>query len=617
MWHRKAREGTYARSHALAYVHIARGAVELGSFSIYVHDVSQKDRHHQMRIAAKRLRYTLELFGGLFTGGVADELAMVKKLQEILGEMHDCDVWIAELEATLIPRRRGADSLTPGLASVLANRKSTRDAMYREFVALWERIEEGRLIDAMLDRIERQAAPGLRPEEAFATRLERNPSTKVALIGDVHGNLHALKAVLEDASKNEALLMMNTGDTVGFGPCPEETVELISKSGAISVVGNYDLKVLRSKDDKDGSDKEGWYAATWTYHHLSAVSKEYLRGLPSSIRLEVAGKKVLVVHGSPDSMDEYIDPNTTEKRLRQLAKSAGVDVLIAGHAHRPLDKEVGGTRFVNSGSVGRQDDGDPRATYAIVTFEPLGVEHRRVQYDVEGAVEAMRKHGLPKEFQRTLTEGRSLSYLKSRSEKGTGTRGRADAVAACWKLHLDYLHGEEHSHAVANLALKLFDCLSGLHGLGEKERRLLECAAACHDLGWIEGRKGHHKASMRIVIEDGSLPLAKRERTIVALVARYHRKALPDKGHAHYCSLDREDRALVDTLAAILRLADGLDSSHRSVVASMGCDHDADRIILHLAYRADPEMEKKEAQKKEDLMTKVFERSIALVWEGS
>jgi exopolyphosphatase/guanosine-5'-triphosphate,3'-diphosphate pyrophosphatase len=121
---------------------------------------------------------------------------------------------------------------------------------------------------------------------------------------------------------------------------------------------------------------------------------------------------------------------------------------------------------------------------------------------------------------------------------------------------------------------------------------------------------------MRIVIEDESLPLARRERTIVALVGRYHRKALPDKGHAHYCNLDRKDRLLVDKLSAILRLADGLDSSHRSVVASMGCDHDADRIILHLAHRADPDMEKMEAQKKGDLMTKAFERSLVLVWEG-
>jgi exopolyphosphatase/guanosine-5'-triphosphate,3'-diphosphate pyrophosphatase len=206
--------------------------------------------------------------------------------------------------------------------------------------------------------------------------------------------------------------------------------------------------------------------------------------------------------------------------------------------------------------------------------------------------------------------------LREKESNGTKMENPVDAVTACWELHNRYLEGDSHSRTVADLALRLFDCLGDLHGLGEKERRLLECAAACHDLGWIEGRKGHHEASMRIVIEDESLPLTKKERTVVALVARYHRKALPDKSHAHYCNLGRKDRLVVDKLAAILRVADGLDSSHRSVVQSFGCDHDADRIILHLAHRDDPEMEEKDAQKKGDLMMRVFGRDLVLVWEG-
>ncbi|MDD1770129.1 MAG: CHAD domain-containing protein [Methanomassiliicoccales archaeon] len=613
----EAPKGTYARSRALAYVHIGRRTAELGSFSPYVHDPTQKDRHHQMRIAAKRLRYTLELFGGLYAGGLLDELSKVKKLQEVLGEMHDCDVWVQELEAKLGRKGGNVDAMRPGLAMVLDDRKRTRDAMYREFVALWEGLEREHVLDAMLDRIEKRAAPGLRPEEAFATRLERNPSTKVALIGDVHGNFHALRAVLEDAARNGATLLLNTGDIVGYGPCPEETVELLRKSGAIGVVGNFDLKVLRSRNAGEVSDKESWYAEGWTYRRLSADSKKYLASLPRSVSLDVAGRRVLVVHGSPDSMDEYVDPNTSKKRLKQLAETTDADVLIAGHAHRPLDKEVGGTRFINPGSVGRQDDGDPRATYAIMALEPLSVEHRRVKYDVEAAVKAMRSRGLPRMFERTLTEGRSLSFLKEKQRGGRATQTPMDAVAACWELQREYLDGDEHSHTVAHIALRLFDCLSGLHGFADEERRLLECAAACHDLGWIEGLKGHHKASMRIVIEAESLPFKKRERAIVALVARYHRKALPDKRHAHYCNLDRKDRLLVDTLAAVLRLADGLDSSHQSVVASVGCDHDADRIILHLAHKEGAEMEKNDARKKGDLMTRVFERELVLVWEGS
>ncbi len=609
-------KGTWGRSRSIAFLHIARRVAELESFAQYVRDVSQKDKHHLMRIAAKRLRYTLELFGGLFEGRLADELAMIRKLQEVLGEMHDCDVWISELESTLSRKGRGAGTRRAGFERILADRKQTRDRMYLEFVSLWEESERNKLLDSMMDRIETQSAPGLSPYEAIEARLERDPSTKIALIGDVHGNLHALKAVLDDASREGATILLNTGDSVGFGPCPEETVELLRERGTIGVAGNFDLKVLRSCGARQKGNNQGWYAEGWTCRQLSADSRKYLKELPRTIRLDVAGKKILVVHGSPDSMDEYIDPNTKEKRLRQLAEETGADVLIAGHAHRPLDKQVDGTRFINSGSVGRQDDGDPRATYAILTLEPLAVEHRRVEYEVEAAVEAMRSRGLPRIFERALTEGRPLSYLKENEATGTEAGTTTDAVNACWELHRRYLDGDGHSRTVADLALKLFDCLAELHGLGDRERKLLECAAACHDLGWIEGRKGHHKASMRIVIEDESLPFTRKERIIVALVARYHRKAIPDKSHPHYCNFGRKDRLVVDRLAAILRVADGLDSSHRAVVHSLGCDHDADRIILHLAHKEKPDMEEMEAQNKGDLMMRVFGRDLVLVWEG-
>ncbi|HVO78229.1 MAG TPA: HD domain-containing protein, partial [Methanomassiliicoccales archaeon] len=186
----------------------------------------------------------------------------------------------------------------------------------------------------------------------------------------------------------------------------------------------------------------------------------------------------------------------------------------------------------------------------------------------------------------------------------------------CWDLNKRHLGGDAHSRKVAELALQLFDCLSDLHRLGAEERTLLECAAACHDLGWIEGRSGHHKASMRMVIEEGSLPLKKRERIIVAMVARYHRKALPDKRHAHYCNLSSKDREIVRKLASIIRVADGLDYTHSGVISSVRCEHDGDKIILFLTHRADPEMEENDARKKGDLMRKVFQRDLVLAREG-
>jgi putative phosphoesterase len=609
------RASSKARARAIAFVHIARRVAELRTYAPFVHHEDQKEKHHQMRIAAKHLRYTLEPFDSLFADGLSEELATVKKLQEVLGEMHDCDFWVLELQS-LLKKKAGEDAveLRPGIRRILAERSSMRESLYRQFVGLWDEAESEHLLDTLLDKTDSQAEEGLKPDERFVAKLEREPSQKIAVIGDIHANLPALEAVLADAERNDANITLNTGDTVGFGPFPEETVNMLMQKGVVSVLGNFDLKVLRAKGDEPGQKTDNWYAENWTNRRLSERTRRHLASLPSSIQLKAAGRRIMVVHGSPDSMDEYIDPNTPEKRLRQLAEEYKVDLLVAGHAHRPLDKVVAGTRFINPGSVGRQDDGDPRASYAILRLDPLTVERRRVEYDVTKAVEAMKEQGLPASFQRTLTEGRSLSYLNKKWEK---VNGKKDVVAACWKLHDSYLGSEEHSRTVARLGLILFDCLRDLHGLGEEDRKLLECAAACHDLGWVEGRRAHHKTSMRMVIEDDELPLTDKERIVIAVVARYHRKALPDKRHAHYCNLSNKDRKRVDKLAAIIRVADGLDYSHRKIVDSLTCEHDADRIILHLAHRAEPETEEEETHKKADLMMKVFRRDLVLVWEGT
>ena len=105
---------------------------------------------------------------------------------------------------------------------------------------------------------------------------------------------------------------------------------------------------------------------------------------------------------------------------------------------------------------------------------------------------------------------------------------------------------------------------------------MLEYAAVLHDIGWKEGRKGHHKSSLEMIMGEDRLPFDGRERAIVANVARYHRGALPEDGHRDYRDLEAADRKVVDRLASILRVADALDVSHASVVRSIEC-HDQER----------------------------------------
>jgi len=240
---------------------------------------------------------------------------------------------------------------------------------------------------------------------------------KVALIGDVHANLPALEAVLAHADEQGADAIWNVGDFVGYGAFPDEVVRLLREREALSIAGNYDLKVLAFKEKRKKWRKkkrpEKYFAFKWAYEHLSKESRHYLRFLSQEVRMKVKGRRILLTHGSPASNEEPLTPETPEKRLRELARMAKADLIVCGHSHRPFVRQVDGVRFVNTGSVGRPDDGDPRACYAILRIDAktLEVHHYRVAYDVERAVAAIRASGLPEAFAEMTLQGRSLDQI--------------------------------------------------------------------------------------------------------------------------------------------------------------------------------------------------------------
>jgi len=240
---------------------------------------------------------------------------------------------------------------------------------------------------------------------------------KAALIGDVHANLPALEAVLEHARAQGAGPVWNVGDFVGYGAFPEQVVQRLRCVGAVSVIGNYDLKVLKvpHRPAKWSRSKrpEKWLAFKWAYENLSADSRNYLACVPLQVRLQVEGRRILLTHGSPDSESEHVDPDTPIERLEELAQVAEADIVVCGHSHRPFRRRAGGVLFVNTGSVGRPDDGDPRACYATMdlTAQDVCVCHHRVAYDVERAVAAIRDAGLPEAFARMILTGVSLDAV--------------------------------------------------------------------------------------------------------------------------------------------------------------------------------------------------------------
>jgi putative phosphoesterase len=450
---------------------------------------------------------------------------------------------------------------------------------------------------------------------------------KVALIGDVHANLPALEAVLDDARQRGVEAIWNVGDFVGYGAFPEDVVKRLRQKNALSIIGNYDLKALKVKKKKDkwenSKTPEKWFAFNWAYDNLSKSSREYLSSLPEEIRLEEAGKRILLTHGSPDSNKEHITSDTPEERLHELIEIADADIIICGHSHRPFKRKFEGVWFINTGSVGRPDDGDPRACYAIVQIKPrfFQLRHYRVEYDAERAAAAIREAGLPESFAQMVLQGRNLDAVletAGKSEKALAPMpdSMPDSDDEIMKSALSLAESCEyeagHTHQVTRLALRLFDELQSLHHLGAEERSWLHAGALLHDIGWIEGQKGHHKTALRIILNNKILLYDNRERLIIGSIARYHRKALPKKKHGHFAALKPTQREIVRVLAAMLRVADGLDRTHRSVVENLSCEITSEQIFVRCFAPHLAEVERQTALKKGQLLEKVFKRKLTI-----
>ena len=196
-------------------------------------------------------------------------------------------------------------------------------------------------------------------------------ATRVAFLSDVHANFTALAAALASAGRHGCGRAVVAGDVVGGGPHPVEVIRLLSRRRVPAITGNLDRKVLAVGDD---AVRLGELAArgrkravhAWTALQLGRSERAWLAALPAELELELAGHRVLVVHGSPLGDEDYIFPSITRPALEAKLAGRRPEVLVCGHSHVPFTRMVGGVRVVNCGSVGRPIDGDPRGSFAIV-----------------------------------------------------------------------------------------------------------------------------------------------------------------------------------------------------------------------------------------------------------
>jgi exopolyphosphatase/guanosine-5'-triphosphate,3'-diphosphate pyrophosphatase len=169
-----------------------------------------------------------------------------------------------------------------------------------------------------------------------------------------------------------------------------------------------------------------------------------------------------------------------------------------------------------------------------------------------------------------------------------------------------------HTWQVTQFALEIFDDLIRLHKLGNNERFYLLSASLLHDIGvHTEGPKKHHKNALKIILDTPILRFQQKERFIIGSIARYHRRALPSKRHDHFAALSSHERLLVSKSAGILRIADGLDYSHKQRVKKVSAKFNSKEILFACTSgKISLRKEIQSAHKKSDLLSLVFQRRV-------
>ncbi len=437
---------------------------------------------------------------------------------------------------------------------------------------------------------------------------------KVAVISDVHANEPALRAVLKDIRAQKADALWDLGDFVGYGPFVRPVADLLSEKADVRLAGNYDIKAAlfpkHKKEWQQSKHPAKFFSFQWTYRQLRPKDKRLINSLPHKRRRMVEGMRVLLTHGSPARIDEPLQPGTPLKRFKELADSVQADLVLFGHTHCPFQKKAKGVLFVNPGSVGRSFDNDPRASYVLLHFSRGKVKtgFRRVPYDVDRTLRRMKKEGFPPLLVRSIGEARSLDDIIAEEKKNQHREQLARVIDFARTQNYE----EDHSRQVALVALLLFDQLKDLHGMGERERFWLHCAGLLHDIGWIGGQASHHKTSRDMILRAGDLPFSPEARRIIALTARYHRRALPAPSHKVYRDLPANERAVVRKLAALLRIADGLDRRHVKAVDDLRCRVLADRVEIRIKSVDFSVWESSAAKKKADLFESVFKKKVSV-----
>ncbi|OQP60184.1 hypothetical protein A3860_34460 [Niastella vici] len=255
---------------------------------------------------------------------------------------------------------------------------------------------------------------------------------KVAIISDIHGNLPALQAVMEDIGRHQPDDIYCLGDLVNFAGWDNEVIDLIRKHGITCIQGNHDEGIGYNKSQfpfsyKTEAEREfGLQSIAIVNQHITDENRRFLKNLPFSIQLQFRFPfhpvKLVMVHGSPLSNNEYVMSNLKDSTMLELLDDVGADILLMGHTHIPFCRSIYAERenekiyrhLINAGSVGKPKHGNNRACYVILTIhermeltDPNSIfaDFHYVTYDTDAVIEHIKSIGLSDAYDQFLRKG--------------------------------------------------------------------------------------------------------------------------------------------------------------------------------------------------------------------
>jgi len=255
---------------------------------------------------------------------------------------------------------------------------------------------------------------------------------RIALFSDIHANLPALEACLKSIEKQKPDAIYCLGDLVGYNIWPNEVINEIRKRGIPTIAGNYDFGIGRSSDDcgcaYKTNEERAMGAVSISYRNsiVKDAERNYLRTLPAHIKLEFQLNNdklnLLLVHGSPRKINEYLFKDRDEKSLLRIMEQADADIMCFGHTHKPYYRilpmqpaeNAHYRHAINIGSVGKPKDNNPKGCYVILTVnansnstnkEAVQVEFIRFDYNIEKASKAVEDSPLPNGYAEMLRRG--------------------------------------------------------------------------------------------------------------------------------------------------------------------------------------------------------------------